>query len=306
MSRGNKGSPRIPTVRHGFTMIELVMVIAILGVTFTLLVAATQRARDVALRAQCANNLCQLALALHHYHDLQESFPPGVSTDKLTQPFPWMSWETRLLPYIEQNGMWNQAQSAYQQNPSPFNNPPHVDFGSTVKLYGCPSDPRVSFPEKTHDDLHVGLTSYVGVLGIDYLTRGGVLFADSHIRLVDIIDGTSSTLMVGERPPSADAWYGWWYAGVAQNGSGSPDVVLGVRERQVNGAYLTQCFTGPYQYVPGTPTNQCDVLHFWSLHSGGANFMFADGSVHFLSYRADEILPALATRNGGEVITVDY
>ncbi len=127
---------------------------------------------------------------------------------------------------------------------------------------------------------------------------------DSRIRLNDITDGTSSTLVAGERPPSADFWYGWWYAGVAQSGTGSPDMVLGVRELNVNAAFAWFCPPGPYHFQAGSINNQCDVFHFWSPHSGGANFLFADGHVQFLTYSADSILPALATRAGGEAADI--
>ena len=113
--------------------------------------------------------------------------------------------------------------------------------------------------------------------------------------------------MVGERPPSADKWYGWWYAGLGQSGSGSPDMLLGVRE--INDppppgetSYLEDCPPGPYHFVNGTPGDQCDTLHFWSYHSGGANFVFCDASVRFIPYTADDVMPQLATRSGNELV----
>jgi prepilin-type processing-associated H-X9-DG protein len=275
-------------------------------VTASLLLAAVQKVREAAIRARCANNLCQIGLALHQYHDREGSLPPGVSSAKPGEPFPWMTWQARLLPYLEQHSLWTQSQAAYRQDPSPFDDPPHIGLGTPVKVLGCPLDDRTSSAQRTHEGLRVALTSYVGVLGIDYTTEEGVLFADSQVRLADISDGTSETLMVGERPPSIDAWYGWWYSGVAQDGTGSPDIVLGVRERQSSGAYLGLCFSGPFHFSPGTLTNQCDVLHYWSLHDGGAYFLFADGSVHFLAYSADGILPALATRSGGEILPTEF
>ena len=79
-------------------------------------------------------------------------------------------------------------------------------------------------------------------------------------------------------------------------------MILGVRERNILLGRLGSCPPGPYQFRPGTVTNQCDMFHFWSLHDGGAHLLFADGSVRFLTYDADGILPALATRAGGEVV----
>jgi prepilin-type processing-associated H-X9-DG protein len=127
--------------------------------------------------------------------------------------------------------------------------------------------------------------------------------------MADISDGTSQTLFAGERPPSADFQFGWWYAGAGQLFTGSADMVLGVHERNVlplSIGYAYGCPPGPYSFGPGRMSNQCDMFHFWSPHNGGgANFLFADGSVHFLSYSAAPILPALATRSGGEVIPAD-
>jgi len=101
---------------------------------------------------------------------------------------------------------------------------------------------------------------------------------------------------------SADFWYGWWYAGFGQRGTGSADLLLGVRERNVGGGYVSSCPPGPYHFQPGCVDQQCDLFHFWRLHPGGAHFLYADGSVHFLTYEADRVLPALATRAGGEVV----
>jgi prepilin-type processing-associated H-X9-DG protein len=300
---GGTAAIRRKPFREGFSAVELIVLLAILATLIGIVVPAVQRARSTAEKCRCANNLYQLGLGLSAYAAISGSFPPGVTSDSSGDQFPWMTWHTRLLPFIEQEPLWAQTQAAYQQDSDPFQDPPHFGLATPVRLFACPLDQRTADAQITHEGLRVALTSYVGVLGIDYTTELGVLFRDSHIRVTDIVDGTSSTLMVGERPPSTDAWYGWWYAAVAQDGTGSPDVVLGVRERQSNGAYLGLCGSGPYHYVEGDQANQCDVLHYWSLHPGGANFLFADGSVHFLSYSADDILPALATRKGGETVS---
>src|SRR5262249_51159207 len=123
-------------------------------------------------------------------------------------------------------------------------------------------------------------------------------------RLADIHDGISNTLLAGERPPSADHNLGWWYAGWGQNRDGSAESVLGVNEMNTYSWTQGRCPPGPYEFQPGAVNNMCDAFHFWSLHSGGANFVLCDGSVHFLTYSAAPVMPALATRAGGEVVTI--
>jgi prepilin-type processing-associated H-X9-DG protein len=142
----------------------------------------------------------------------------------------------------------------------------------------------------------------LGVEGTDQYHKDGVLFMDSKVRMASILDGASNTLMVGERPPSAQGNLGWWYAGWGQEQDGSAEMLLGVREICVYNS--PPCAAGPFHFGPGRFLNQCDAYHFWSPHSGGTNFLFCDGAVRFLSYSADGVLPALATRAGGERVGV--
>jgi prepilin-type N-terminal cleavage/methylation domain-containing protein/prepilin-type processing-associated H-X9-DG protein len=283
---------------RGFTLLEILVVIAIIGVLIALLLPAVQRVRAAAYRVQCANNLKQIGLALHNYHASHRSLPPGVTSRK--DKYPFMSWNTRLLPFLEQDSLWRLTEAAFAQNPDFRINPPHVGFGTIMPIYSCPADSR------TLDLLGFqggagmwGATSYLGLEGTNQTGKDGVLFLDSKIRFADITDGASHTLLVGERPPSANEIFGWWYGGMGQSLDGSADMVLGVQEKNV---YEPVCPLGPYAFGPGKVQNQCDMFHFWSLHIGGANFLFADGSVHFLTYGAAPIMPALATRSGGEAV----
>jgi len=131
----------------------------------------------------------------------------------------------------------------------------------------------------------------------------GILHWVSRVRVADIIDGTSNTLMVGERPPSSDLYYGWWFAGAGYDGYGTGDVVLGAREYAY--ASALGCPSNKVAFQAGNVNDSCDQVHFWSLHSGGANFLLGDGSVRFMSYSKDSILPQFASKSGGEVFQVD-
>ncbi len=218
-----------------------------------------------------------------------------------------MSWITRILPFMEQRALWERAVEDYQQYPLPFRS--HRGMQTVLESVGCPSDLSAEQLHWTHDGYLVACTDYLGVSGTNYQARDGLFTWDEPIRLAEIADGQSNTLLIGERPPSPDFWYGWWYA----TGSGSVstgDVTLGVAELNpaTSGGiapYLEQCPPGPYGFIRGN-NEQCDALHFWSWHPGGAHFALADGSVRLLRYDiATSTLSALATRSGGESVTLD-
>jgi prepilin-type N-terminal cleavage/methylation domain-containing protein/prepilin-type processing-associated H-X9-DG protein len=288
---------------RGFTLVELLVVIAIIAVLIGLLLPAVQKVREAAARRKCQNNLRQLGMAVQNYHSAHQKLAPGCSYLNGASPQPHMSWLARLLPYVEREAQWLEALDAYQQN-SFFETPPHFPgLERVVPTFVCPVDERA---EAAHNFVvfSVAFTSYNGVWGTDHTQRDGVLFLDSKVRLTDIRDGTSNTLMIGERPPSSDFNLGWWYAGWGQSKDGSTEMILGVREVNDHPRYKGSCPHGPYHYGPGRDDNVCDLFHFWSLHPGGANFAFCDGSVRFLTYDADSIMPALATRAGGEIVTV--
>jgi prepilin-type processing-associated H-X9-DG protein len=135
------------------------------------------------------------------------------------------------------------------------------------------------------------------------------------IRIASISDGTSNTLMVGERPPTVDLFGGWWFAGYGFDGSGVGDVTLGARETvfaanvQITpsgGGPSVPCPATKVGFQPGTINDLCDQVHFWSWHPAGANWTFGDGSVRFISYGMNDVLPQMCTRNGGEVVLQDF
>lgn len=289
--------------RHGFSLLELLVAIFVIAVLMALLVPAVQRVRDAAARSQCANNLRQLGLGLHGFQGVHKVFPPGVSYRDGDDVYPFMNWHARILPFVEQEGLWNITVAAYAKDRVFWNNPPHVGFATVVATYGCPADSRTLAVGNARK-MSVALSSYLGVEGTNQFRKDGMLFLDSRVRIVDVSDGTSTTLFVGERPPSADQGFGWWYAGWGQNKDGSADGVLGVREMKFGSFIPASCPPGPYSYGPGAFNNQCDTLHFWSPHfGGGAHFLFVDGSAHFVSYDAASLMPAMATRAGGDAHT---
>jgi hypothetical protein len=217
-------------------------------------------------------------------------------------PYPYMGWETRLLPYLEQEGLWQLTVLAYKQEPFFEVIPPHIGLATVLKVLRCPADDRLSVAFNFGSFLAAG-GSYLGNEGINLTTRDGVLFFDSQIAFADITDGLSNTLMAGERPPNASEDLGWWYAGWGQDKQGSAEMVLGVEELRVTPEF-PECPPGPYHYEAGNFTDDCDAFHFWSPHVGGAFFLFGDGSVRFLSYNVAPIMPAMATRAGGETFTM--
>ncbi|MBX9625289.1 MAG: DUF1559 domain-containing protein [Gemmataceae bacterium] len=289
--------------RAAYSPIEVVVVMAIMGIVAGLTLAGVQRVRAAAARTQCLNHLRQLGLAAHGYHDAHSRLPPGVTLPGEADPYPFMGWHTRLLPHLEQQVVWDEAVAAFRTSRDFTADPPHPGSGLAVGVFGCPTDPRTSAPQVVAGTLVRGLTSYLGVAGRRARFRDGVLFAGSTVRLTDITDGASNTLLAGERPPGPDMVLGWWYAGWGQDQDGDADMLLGVRARNT-GAYAPGCRAGPYHFGPGEFNNPCAVFHFWSPHPGGAHFAFADGAVRFLGYSADDILPALATRAGGEAVAL--
>lgn len=291
------------TAQKAFTLIELLVAIAIISILVGLTLPAVQMVREAGRRTSCLNNLRQIGIGLLNYETSRQKLPAGIAAYGAT-PYSSTTWLAQLLPQVEQQNIWDRAVEDYRYDPNPFLS--HMGMRTVVPTYQCPSDPDSGKVSWTHENRLVTTTSYLGVNGTNYHRRDGVFYLNSVTKFRDIGDGTSHTLMVGERPPSPDFWYGWWYAGHGQAGSGSPDMLLGVRE--VNDPppagltnYLETCPPGPFSFMRGKYGQQCDTLHFWSHHPGGANFILCDGSVRFVPYTADTVMPQLATRNGSEV-----
>lgn len=205
-----------------------------------------------------------------------------------------------------------------------------------MPIYNCPSDANEDriHPVPVQDEYGasgtiamptVALSGYFGVSGTNLHSGDGVLFFNNRIRLPDISDGAGNTIVVGERPAVDPSVFGWWYAGIGQfvprrpgsrkdnlrqrltydgTFTGSASQTLGAAELNMQSSGYSKydnCPPGPYTYGPGNIRNPCDSFHFWSLHPGGAHFLFGDASVHFLGYGIGSNLVKLATRSGKEV-----
>ncbi len=297
---------------NGFSLIELLVSIAIISVLIALLLPGVQKVREAVNRTQCVNNLKQIGIAMHGYHDVYHTFPqaydaralfldPSLTPDSASpnRVVLTKSWATLILPFIEQNNLDQAGYSTYHER--------------HVPIYACPSDNRaMNFYTGNEGFGRQGLTDYLAVTGTmtfngnPFAPLGrprcdGVVYESSRTRIADITDGTSTTVLVGERPPSPDLFWGWWTWSAF-------DASLGVRNTFP--VYVTTTDQPPIfctRMLPenyrASDNNNCDTHHFWSAHPGGGNWLFADGSVRFLSYQANPILPALSTRCGGEVVS---
>lgn len=351
--------------RFGFTLIELLVVIAIIAVLMGLLLPAIQKVRDAATKIICANNMKQLAIAAWTYHTDNNQFPSATvqyangvkgckSFDGQADPadvkWPYCGNHTifvSLLPYVDQGV----AYQRYDLGPFPhawdFESPGNYEvIGTVVKTYLCPADRGLSDPAKTLDDDgpppgYLAYTSYGfcgGTRSYPNESKDGTFFSNSAVRVNQIKDGTSSTIMLGERSHwdrnleschpndlAADAnneGAGAWGEAVSSSYSDSENVELSAAN-VINYQYPTPCAKpvadDPYPggqpgytqekriRLASDPARNDRLASFGSLHPGGANFAFDDGHVQFINENITlTTLQALSTIKKQERIAEDY
>lgn len=294
--------------RVGFSLVELLVVIGVIGVLIGLLLPAVQSVRATATRTGCLNNLRQIGLALHHYHDANGRLPPlPPRADDPGDPNGLLSWMALILPQMGEEALYRASVAACMADRNPLHNPPHIGFGTVMRSYVCPQDSRLLSPLTDPYGVQAGFASYVGIA--ETLPPGaprglaGALGALRSIRLADITDGASQTLFAGERPPPDSLQAGWWYSGRWGQQIGGFRGPNGFLVLGAGTIYLHDPCTGVKSiFGPGRTSNPCDRFHLWSLHKGGANFLFADASARFLPYSAEPLLLTLGSIQGGEVV----
>jgi prepilin-type N-terminal cleavage/methylation domain-containing protein/prepilin-type processing-associated H-X9-DG protein len=322
--------------RQAFTLIELLVVIAIIAILISLLLPAVQKVRDAAARMQCQNNLKQIALAAHNYHGVYKRFPSGVNlqidpyygvTNFGPPPDPKASysWEEALLPFLEQTPLFNSLvlnqlnQYGIMADSQYYNCAGPTSPGATpLSVLVCPADqlPTPAVTTYTGDNgtiYYFGMTSYVGNAGTVSMywpsaSQDGIFYLNSNVRIASVTDGTSTTLLFGERyhfDPTFDVLSGGsitTYGGWAWANPYSMEDHTCSAQAPINYMIPSNITSDPNYYYQNTRLGA-----FGSGQTGGANFAFADGSVQFLlNSTAILTLQQLATRAGGEVISGPY
>lgn len=326
-----------PELRRGFTLIEVLVVIAIIGLLVALILPAVQAVREAARRTQCRNNLKQMGLALHNYHESHATLPPGylfagpipASAPSPAVPFspaigrmfdglplpppvpppqdPGWNWFTMLLPHLDQASLYRQIDLS-QSVRSPVN---ADKVTRSLSLVTCPSDSGCGVFTVLQIDgtalADASTTSYVAVFGKYGLintnpdTGDGAFQRNSRIRSQDIRDGLSQTIVVGERAAlfTKAPWAGVMTTGTVQTTPGAPVYTSTIEQ--------SPCMT--LARIGSRTLNDrfSEPYDFFSAHNAQVFFLFADGTVRGIGSGVDlEILHSLATRSGNERVTTDF
>lgn len=306
---------------RGFTLIELLVVIAIIAILIGLLLPAVQKVREAASRTQCQNNLKQMAIAVHNFHDVYKRYPPllgfqGIQNCSISTP-PWGNVHFYILPFIEQNNFYNATYSGADGNTPCSGYRPWNNRWYPMKTYICPSDP--SIPQS---GIGIGvyvvwsdnpsLTTYAANAQVFGTTNvnGQLQTTEGSARLqASFGDGTSNTIMFAERygvcgyymnntgyPPGSggNVWNWWGYYG-------SGDTALpAFAHYSIGPASIFQVLPVPYQ-------SACDVTRCSSPHTGGMNVAMNDASVRFLAQGlSGPTWWAACTPNRGDILGPDW
>lgn len=264
--------------RSGFTLIELIVVISIIGLLIGLLMPAVQSSREAARRMRCRSRLAQLSLALHNYHDTHRVLPPGSISRGVGDPLSGWGWTAMILPNIDQSPLYNEID---------FHQPTAVGsnlqlISKTLPLAYCPSDSierRVNMPGPTGPEV-VASGNYAGV--------ESMLNTLSNTRFAEVSDGLTNTFLLGEnsieidpvtRAPSTVSWCG-------------------------RVTYRAGRITNSQPHHQATAFAPLPHSFFSSQHPGGVQFSMGDGSVHFFSHTMDaHLFGSLGTARGAEVVS---
>ena len=332
---------RLRGVGRGFTLVELLVVIAIIGLVIALLLPAVQQAREAARRMQCSNNLKQIGLALHNYHDTHQSFPYGGRT-RIT--YAGTSWRFALLPYMEQSAVYDlDRASNYTLNTyaggngntdiNAYSSYTRQLFGLVVDGYVCPSsslDPLYAYNATLAS---IGAVTqghhYVGIMGAypdpagraetayavqygSYATDNGLLTIGETKQMRDVTDGTSNTIIVSEQSGNTNpvatrrkiANYHTGWGGISAAGTVKTWRAAGEGEHRY-GSGLTAVFHSPNPSTTGTEADKEWDFNtpLTSFHPGGVQVVMTDGSARFIQDTISlEMLQRLCARDDGEVV----
>ncbi|MHC2069866.1 DUF1559 family PulG-like putative transporter [Bremerella sp. T1] len=303
--------------KRGFTLVELLVVIAIIGVLIALLLPAVQQAREAARRMQCSNNMKQLGIAFHNYHDTYGRFMMGGTQPSVTYP---LGWVPRLFPFFEQGARYEAMEALnkdYLMTRSPYrsHNQDNPIFGAVPNIT-CPSSP---LGELASDQPGVGNFPYQNIQGgLHYRGNGGsydisynpaadssrpgysssgIFYPESRTRFGDIVDGTTNTFLLGETSSAKDR-----SSSMTTGFGGLKPWVWGYYRYNATDWLMIdhKMVQYPINYIGSFGTNSTP---FSSYHPGGAMFVMCDGSVSFKAETMNlDILKAIATRQNGEVV----
>jgi len=290
--------------KRGFTLIELLVVIAIIAVLIALLLPAVQQAREAARRTQCRNNLHQMGLALHNYHDAHSMFPPGLIVPSFTGTLcdnPINDAFVMILPFIDEvslynsinmdlgfatdwYGRWENSTSCVQQL-SQYYCPSHRSNELSTRGFAC-QDYAFCRGSTTNSSANCNMNPWGGGAG------AGMFNASSIVcRMRDIRDGTSNTIAASEFGGGINPGNANWTNGTIRSGFGW------AMPWEFN--VFGNCGVPMNAPVPGSGLSHA----FWSMHEGGCFFLFADGQVRFLSENIDATTyAALGTIKGNELV----